>query len=1175
MESALSRTCLLLGLLWVTLWCTSPAQAGWMSQPRLWQVGGNGERSLPEAITAIAEDRDGYIWFATYDGLVRYDGVGFRIWREVDGLPASTVTSLHVGKDNRIWIGTLGGGLAVLHQDRRSFRVISSKANPVVRNDMVLAVTATPDGAIWFGTLGGGLYRIGEDGALVHHGSSADGGVLPGNNVWSLLASKDGQLWVGTDKGVGYWRDGYFVTVSTQSLEVEDVPPIVPMRNGDMWLNAPDGPRRLGAASRWKDVPLGIAVPPGTPTLLGLDNDGGYWFAGEGKLRRSDGSQVQLATTSGGGPGDQVQIRWTRMLQSRDGGLWFVSNNSGAWQLPANWGAFKRLRQEDGSAQPLANSLVIGVSQSRGHDLLVAGDQGALQKIDLANGAVRTLYQRPGFISEIAQAADGALWFDLDTSVVRLQAGDGGAARQWDAESATDPTPEFMALGLLATDEGIWLATQEGVVQLRDAQGHVLRTIDLRKQARSNNLGIRMIYSGPDGQPWLSTIAEPLAWNPASARFMRPRGIPRRWFGATTASADGGQLWAVTDEGIEHYVRGKDGYRYEATVFANKEPRQPSIRSLVRDRDGMLWAGGRGGLRRIDPANGKVRTFGMRDGLPAQSVYPLQLLSDGQIAYATGSELVLFQPRDLHPVQSLVPVVIEGLHLRREGKVIDALPSQALNMSYQDRDLRVVARVMDYNNPAAHRYRFRLRGFDSDWVETDTLGERTFSQLPPGSYTLDVQGRSEDSDWSSAKAVALQVAPPWWRTPWAYALWILAALGVIALLASAYRQRIRRQHAYRLSEQQRSLAIQASDAKSRFLANLGHEIRTPMTGVLGMSELLLAGDLQLRQRSQVEAIQRAGEHLLRLVNDALDLARIEAGRLELEQGNFEPRMLVDEITGLMAAIAERRGLQFTDKVDPDVPHLVHGDRRRIAQILLNLIGNAIKFTEHGFVALEVQRPHPDVLRFLVADSGPGLNLEQQQRIFRRFEQADGVSTQARFGGSGLGLAISQELAAAMKGRIRVHSVPGEGTRFEVDLPLIAGSSEPLARASDSALPMQALRLLLVEDDPNVAEVLTGLLQAQGHHVTHAAHGLAALTEVAMHDFDAALLDLDLPGIDGLALARQLRRQAFVQPIVAVTARADAQAEPAAMEAGFDGFLRKPLTGEMLADALQAAMGKRP
>ncbi|HZF98896.1 MAG TPA: ATP-binding protein, partial [Pseudoxanthomonas sp.] len=280
--------------------------------------------------------------------------------------------------------------------------------------------------------------------------------------------------------------------------------------------------------------------------------------------------------------------------------------------------------------------------------------------------------------------------------------------------------------------------------------------------------------------------------------------------------------------------------------------------------------------------------------------------------------------------------------------------------------------------------------------------------------------------------------------------------------------------------------------------------------------------------------------------------------------------------GLTAPVASQRGLRFLECIDASTPPLVRGDPLRVRQVLLNLVGNAIKFTECGEVRIDVRPGAGDLVVFAISDSGPGMSQEQQARLFQRFEQAEGARTAARYGGSGLGLAICQELAGAMGGRIEVESAPGAGARFIVSLPL--PRAEPLSTeapaatgAEPSAVP--SLHILLVEDDATVAEVIAGLLRARTHHVRHAVHGLAALTAIAEHRFDIALLDLDLPGLDGLALARQMRQLGFSAPLVAVTARADPEAEAEALEAGFTGFLRKPVTGQLLADAVANALRK--
>ena len=314
---------------------------------------------------------------------------------------------------------------------------------------------------------------------------------------------------------------------------------------------------------------------------------------------------------------------------------------------------------------------------------------------------------------------------------------------------------------------------------------------------------------------------------------------------------------------------------------------------------------------------------------------------------------------------------------------------------------------------------------------------------------------------------------------------------------------------------------------------------------------------------------------MRIVNDALDLARIEAGKLALDDAPFDPRALLHEVDTLLRPLALAKTLAFETSIAADVPRGLRGDAARVRQILLNLGNNAIKFTELGSVRITIARnPHHDIggLHVTVADTGPGLNAEQRARLFQRFEQAEGARTTARYGGSGLGLAICQELAAAMGGQIAVDSTPGVGTRFDVMLPL-PESAPPRVVAASPRTDARALHLLLVEDDPTIAEVLRGLLQAQGHHVVHAPHGLSALSEMENTRFDAALLDLDLPGVNGLDLARLIRARGIALPLLAVTARADANAEPESRDAGMDGFLRKPVTGEMLGDALEQLVGR--
>jgi signal transduction histidine kinase/ActR/RegA family two-component response regulator len=451
-------------------------------------------------------------------------------------------------------------------------------------------------------------------------------------------------------------------------------------------------------------------------------------------------------------------------------------------------------------------------------------------------------------------------------------------------------------------------------------------------------------------------------------------------------------------------------------------------------------------------------------------------------------------------------------------------------------------------------------------VDTGNHGEREFAGLAAGDYTLEVQAAGANGQWTHlATPWRIQVQAPPWERWWAWLGYALLALAAVWFGLWIWRRRLARRHHVEMVEQQRQMAETASAAKTQFLATLSHEIRTPMTGVMGMAELLLSTSLDPLQHDYTQAMQRSGGMLLKLLNDALDLARIEAGRLELEPAPFDPRQLLNDVAQLEQGLAHAKGIRFVLELADDLPERVLGDAVRVKQILLNLANNALKFTEHGKVTLSARRIDGGLL-FGVSDTGPGIPEASQARLFQRFEQAEGPQRRA---GSGLGLAICRELVEMMGGSIELESRLAHGSTFRVRLPL----TEPpvIAPLPAAAVPSgRVYRLLLVEDDTIVAAVIRGLLEREGHAVTHVANGLAALAELAHADFDAVLLDLDLPGIDGFQIARLIRQREHAGrhlPIVAVTARSGSDDEARARAAGMDGFLHKPLSGEQLASAL--------
>lgn len=1157
---------------------------------------------LPSAtISDLAIDQAGHVWAATEDGLARFDGVGFRVWRYDPTDPASirgnVVQALLVDRADRLWVGVEDGGLSMMDRDRTGFAHFDASSDDTgLRTPHVFALAEAPDGAIWVGNYNGGLHRIDPSGTgLERWPAAGQRDPLPDPTVMALRFDAAGWLWVGTPQGL--------LAMSPARLGGDASAPVYRFLPGvliPILGRSEAGGVVVGAAGRLHQGQPAVASAPPRLTLIPIDEGliqqgttnfrgavedrGTLWVAtARGLLRRDPGGRwVRHLARPGVAFSPPGNWLWS-IAKDREGGLWIGHRSAGLSYLGPLWRNFalyrsaQPLQDGEGDFAPFPAPCVDGT-------LWLVRPVGALSRFDpgvpLATefADVRGAAPAANRIRAANCDSEGRLLMGYRGGVSVI-ARDGSVVTQFD--HLNPATPEILRTALVnrivrAPSGSVWLGLLgTGVARFDPESGALVAYPKAVNGPRS--LDIEQISFDGDSNPWIAGEAGLDRFDPARNAFVPVDGVPEGRIEAFAFGPAGDihvhQIGTLVHARIE-------GRRLESIRSWGPSDGLPvaTMTGIVRDATDGLWLVSPRGLWRLDLRTGRIRAYGVADGLPVRvfASHPPAQRPDGAIFISSDYGVVAFHPDRLEDARVPPRLVLEGVNFLRDERRIDWETGDGpLSLRHDDRELAIVVRTLALADPSANRYRFRLDGLDLDWVETGARGERVFPTLPPGQYTLAAAGANPQGLWSDTIGpIEVHVAEPPWRTWPAYLAYGLMASLLLGLAFRLHRVRFLRSQALKMAEQGRLDAERQSQAKSEFLADVGHEIRTPMAGLLGMTDLMLRDGLDSSQRRRAEAIRRSGFDLLRLINDLLDLSRIEAGRFELEAEAFDLVALVEEVAALERPVAEVRGLAINLVLDPAMHRHWVGDRLRIKQVLLNLVHNAIKFTDRGSVVIDLGPGPAGGQRIVVRDTGRGITAAEQAGLFRRYEQ---VGSDRR-AGAGLGLSIVRGLIERMGGRVGLRSEPGCGSEFTIDLELPAAEgSRPSARnallESGNAVDarIDGARVVVVEDDALIREFLLTTLAGAGADARGAANGLEAIVMLGEAGITAAVLDLDLPGLDGFGILAWIRGRggaAAALPVLALTANSDPAVEARCRAAGFDAFLRKPVAGATLLSTLR-------
>jgi len=1110
-----------------------------------------GSQSTPQFFQTMLESHDGILWFCNYGaGLVRYDPVldSWKYYQHDENNPNSlandTLWLLFEDRDGILWVSTFDG-LSRFDPATEQFTNYyhDTENSNSLGGTVAGQVQQAEDGTLWVGTYGGGLDKFDPvTETFTHHRHDPnDPNSLSDNNVGTVWLDPDGTVWVGTNTGLNHFNpvSGRWVRYlhdeeDNNSLSHNFVVHVVRDSRGDLWITTwGGGLNRFDPQNqqfiRYQNDPYNPDSLSGDLALyFSEDRNGALWFGTMAGINRYDpeGQRFARYQHQPDNPDSLPAGRVREITQDKNGIFWIGMWDQGLVRFDRENDSYTRYRAEPNNPNSLSNDNIYDISYDpRGW--LWVGTTAGLNRLELSSGTWKQYHAEPG--NPDAMASNWVSGVEVDTR------GDLWLAVYGVGLYRFDPVSEIFT--------------------------HYPHDPNNPFSMPANN-NLNYIKAVSDGKLWIGGDASISLFDPVTEKAINFTPGQHGISGLTshqTFQDRQGTVWVSTTSGVNKYNPESNSFTHYPEVGT----------VLADDAEGNLWAIAGKSLARFDPESGNLRRYNEHDGLLSNALEPVAYTSaSGEIFVGGAKGFNSFFPDQLPDNRLPPPVALTELELlNRPVKVGNDSPLQkhisatrVLTLPYDFTSLTIHYAALSFRASAKNQYAYMLEGFDADWAYTDSSNRQaTYTNLDPGEYVFRVKASNNDGVWNEeGRALELIIIPPWWETWWFRTLMGVLAL---ALLAGAYSYRIRNlrkrtltlenevslrtqeltasnlqlKSAERKAEKSRQVAETANQAKNVFLANMSHELRTPLNGILGYADILRDDiDADDPIATGLDIIKTSGEHLLTMINDILDLSKIEAGKLELNPAPFYLPDFLEQIMGIVRTRAEGKDLSLTYVNPTALPSSVIADETRLRQVLLNLLSNAVKFTERGNVTLKVEAANEvqdgDIeatLHFWVKDTGVGIASDELDRIFLPFEQTGEGAKQVE--GTGLGLAISKQIVEKMGGELHVESELGHGSAFWFEISLLVSENVPTRRGDKLAGKVVGyegteLKVLVADDKLYNRLLMKDFLEPLGFNVHSVDDGQKAFDRALAWQPDIIIMDILMPVKNGLEATRDIRHE---------------------------------------------------